>query len=237
MSEFSGIPALHVSCEHGGNEVPPPFAGLFRGHEDLLESHRGYDIGILPFAEHLAAAFAAPLEAARVTRLLVDPNRSAGSRALFSEITRPLTPPELAAIMRDYYAPYRRRVAERVAELLATASPVLHLSVHSFPPVFAGRERSTGIGLLYEPASRGELDFCRRWQEALGRLDPALRVRRNAPYRGTSDSLVKSLRREFGTDRYLGIELEVNQKFPIGPPHIWQALQAAVEQSLRTLLG
>jgi predicted N-formylglutamate amidohydrolase len=236
MPEFSGTPAFLVSCEHGGNQVPPPFAGLFRGHEDLLESHRGYDIGILPLAERLAATFAAPLEA-RVTRLLVDLNRSPGSRTLFSEISRPLPPSERAAILRDYYAPYRQRVAERVTELLTTGSPVLHLSVHSFTPVFAGRERSTELGLLYDPSSRGELVFCRRWRDAFKGLDPSLRVHCNAPYRGTSDSLVKSLRRDFGIDRYFGIELEVNQKFPLGPPRVWQALQVLVERSLRTLLG
>ena len=236
MPEFPGPPALLVSCEHGGNEVPPPFAPLFRGHEDLLESHRGYDIGILPFAERLAAAFAVPLESARVTRLLVDLNRSRGSRTLFSEISRALPQSERDAILRDYYEPYRRRVAESVAVLLSAGSPVLHLSIHSFTPVFAGCERSTEIGLLYDPCRSRERDFCRRWRQTLSRRDPALRVHCNAPYRGTSDSLAKSLRRHFATERSLGIELEVNQKFPLGPSARWRSLQAILESSLRETL-
>ncbi|HKK01180.1 MAG TPA: N-formylglutamate amidohydrolase [Desulfuromonadales bacterium] len=237
MPDSYGAPALVVSCEHGGNQVPHEFAELFRGREKLLESHRGYDIGILPFAERLAGVFAAPFEASSVTRLLVDLNRSPGSRACFSEISRPLAPTERAAILRDYYEPYRRRVTERVAERLAVGSSVLHLSVHSFTPQFDGRTRKTEVGLLYDPAHAGETDFCRRWREVLGRLDPALRVHRNAPYRGTSDSLVKTLRQRFGSDRYLGIELEINQKFPVGPPQLWQDIQSLLEQSLRAFLG
>ena len=36
-------------------------------------------------------------------------------------------------------------------------------------------------------------------------------MRRNYPYRGTSDGQVVELRRRFRDGRYLGIELELNQ--------------------------
>ena len=79
-----------ISCEHGGNRAPPPYRALFAGEEGRLATHRGYDIGILPFARVLARELAAPLHAATVTRLLVDLNRSQRSPSLFSPLTRTL---------------------------------------------------------------------------------------------------------------------------------------------------
>ena len=43
-------PALLLTCEHGGNRIPPRYRTLFQGHRRLLESHRGYDRGALAVA-------------------------------------------------------------------------------------------------------------------------------------------------------------------------------------------
>ena len=56
-----------VTCEHGGNRIPAPYAALFRGHEAILQSHRGYDPGAAALARALAAACAASLVLASVT--------------------------------------------------------------------------------------------------------------------------------------------------------------------------
>jgi predicted N-formylglutamate amidohydrolase len=80
-------PAVIVTCEHGGNHVPPPYRALFRGRERLLASHRGWDPGALTAARELARVLRAPLIFSRVTRLLIDLNRSPGHRALFSAVT------------------------------------------------------------------------------------------------------------------------------------------------------
>ena len=61
---------IFVSCEHASNRVPSPYIHLFTGQEAVLESHRGYDLGILPLAQTLAAEFDSPLiSGADVTRL------------------------------------------------------------------------------------------------------------------------------------------------------------------------
>ena len=49
-----------LSCEHADNVVPDCWRGVFVGHEGLLATHRGYDIGILSFAERLAMPFGLP---------------------------------------------------------------------------------------------------------------------------------------------------------------------------------
>lgn len=221
-----------LSCEHGGHRIPAAYRPLFAGKSELLATHRGYDIGILPFTRFLARELEAPLHAAEVSRLLVDLNRSRRSPTLFSEITRQLPAAERAAILRRYYHPYREAVTRSVAEGLR-GGRVLHLSVHSFTPELRGVVRQADVGLLYDPTRPAEAEFCRRWQAAIVHLDPALRVRRNYPYRGVSDCLVTTLRRHFGGERYLGVEIEVNQKLPQGEPSRWHHMQQVLLDSLR----
>lgn len=223
-----------LSCEHGGHCIPAAYEALFHGQEEMLATHRGYDIGILRLARFLARELGAPLHAAEVSRLLVDLNRSLRSPTLFSELTRQLPAAERAAILRRYYEPYREQVTRSVAEGLQ-GGRVLHLSVHSFTPELRGVVRRADIGLLYDPARPAEAEFCRRWQAAISRLDPDLRVRRNYPYRGVSDCLVTTLRRQFGAERYLGLEIEVNQKLPRGEPGRWRRVRRVLLDSLRAV--
>jgi predicted N-formylglutamate amidohydrolase len=223
-----------LSCEHGGHRIPAAYRPLFAGQAELLATHRGYDIGILPFARSLAKGLDAPLHAAEVSRLLVDLNRSRHSPTLFSEITRHLPVDEREAILRRYYAPYRQAVTQAVANELENGK-VLQLSVHSFTPELHGVVRQTDIGLLYDPARPAEADFCRRWQAVIVRLDPALRVRRNYPYQGASDCLVTTLRRQFAGERYLGLEIEVNQKLLQGVSDRWRQVCRVLLDSLRAV--
>lgn len=226
-----------LSCEHGGNLIPPEYADLFVGHETLLATHRGYDIGILPLARQLARTLNAPLIDAQVSRLLVDLNRSPHSRTLFSEISSALAPPRRAEALQCHYHPYRNRVSTEVQNLVESGHRVVHVSVHSFTPELRGEVRNAEIGLLYDPQRSLERDFCRRWKQALRPLEPALRVRFNYPYRGASDSLVRTLRRRFDADRYLGLELEVNQALSLGDNHRWTLVREALALSLASALG
>ncbi len=202
---------LLMTCEHGGNRVPRRYRALFRGAAAALASHRGHDIGAAVIARQVARRLSAPLRVASVTRLLVDLNRSPGHRRRFSEYVRPADATVRQDITATHYLPYREGVERDIARLAAGGRLVLHLSVHSFTPVLDGVRRNVDIGLLYDPARRHEALLCRRWAALLERMRPDLRIRRNAPYRGTADGLTTYLRRRCPEDRYLGIEVEVNQ--------------------------
>jgi predicted N-formylglutamate amidohydrolase len=208
---------LLLTCEHGGNRVPAAYGALFRGAARTLASHRGHDLGALHAARSLARALDAPLLAATVTRLLVDLNRSRGHPALHSEFTAGLAAEERERIVRRHYDPWRGRVVEAVAAAIARHGCVLHVSVHSFTPVLGGVRRRADLGLLYDPARAAEARFCRRWQAALAGCADGWAVRRNYPYRGTSDGQVVELRRRFGA-RYAGVELEINQALLVPGP-------------------
>ena len=64
-----------------------------------------------------------------------------------------------------------------------------------------------------------------------------LRVRRNYPYRGDADGLTTTLRRRFPWQRYLGIEIEVNQKHVLAGGRDWRALRAHIAGSATEVLA
>lgn len=226
-----------VSCEHGGNGIPVRYRSLFSGHEAVLRTHRGYDLGALPLAKQIAAALSAPLHAATISRLLVDLNRSPRHPKLFSEFTKPLTRHARQEILERYYLPYRTEVEAGAGDAISDGRRVIHLSSHSFTPELDGDVRNADIGLLYDPKRQEEVDLCRRWQAALKEQAPALKVRMNYPYAGSADGLTAALRKRFSPDAYVGIELELNQLHAqSGRPH-WRALCAALILSLRQALG
>jgi predicted N-formylglutamate amidohydrolase len=200
-----------VSCEHGGNRVPAEYQELFRGHEALLETHRGWDPGTAALARDLGRAFGVEPIVADVTRLLVDLNRSAHHPRVFSELSRGLAPAERHALLARHHEPHRARVTDAVATAVGAGNGVVHLGVHSFTPVLDGVERRTDLALLYDPARLAERALAERWCAGLRARLPGVRVRRNHPYRGRADGLTTTLRRRFGADRYLGIEIEVSQ--------------------------
>ena len=232
------VDAVVVTCEHGGNRVPREFRALFVGCERLLASHRGWDPGALELAQRFAKTLRCPLAAATTTRLLVDLNRSVTNRAVFSEVSRRLPAAQRARVLKRHYYPHRATVVEALQAALQRSQVVLHLGVHSFAPVLRGQRRDADIGLLYDPGRSGERDFCRAWRRALAIAAPELRVRMNYPYRGTADGLTTALRGEFGADRYLGVELEVNQRFAArGREATWRRLMAVLLESLKAVLA
>ena len=163
---------LVVSCEHGGNRVPAPYAWLFAGCEQALASHRGWDPGALWLARRLARAFDAPLHATTVTRLLVDTNRSEHHPRLFSSWCAPLSREERNVVLDRHYRAHRSALERRLRKLANAGDSVLHLAVHSFTPRWQGQVRRCDIGLLYDPQRKAE----RAPVSALAKA-PAARVR------------------------------------------------------------
>lgn len=228
--------AFVVSCEHGGNRVPSRYRELFATAQAALDSHRGYDPGALTLARQLARTLAAPLIAATTTRLLVDLNRSPGHPKLHSEWI-PASPPALrAGIRARYYVPYRRRLEELVAGAIGDGQRVVHVSSHSFTPVLDSVVRNADVGILYDPARPGEVALSARWVAALHARAPHLKVRRNYPYTGKSDGFCAWLRRRHDADRYVGIELEVNQRHVAPGRAEWRALRGIIVASLAEAL-
>jgi predicted N-formylglutamate amidohydrolase len=236
---LTAAPRSHLvfTCEHGGREVPRDYAALFSGRDSLLASHRGWDAGALELGRELAAAFGAPLYAATTTRLLVDLNRSIGHRQLFSEITRPLSRARRLEIVESNYRPHRLAIESEIARRIASGSRVIHVASHSFTPTLDGVPRQADVAWLYDPRRHGEGVFAHAWLRALAKLAPGLRLRRNYPYQGRADGLTASLRKHHPDAAYVGIELEVNQRFVDQRGAAWDRLRSMLVDSLEGVLA
>ncbi|MCC5805146.1 MAG: N-formylglutamate amidohydrolase [Opitutales bacterium] len=225
-------PPLVLSCEHATSEVPPAYRDRFAGADDILRSHRGWDPGAYDAALAFRDRFRAPLIAGEATRLLVELNRSLDHARLWSEFTGGLTWVEKERILRRYYRPYRAQIADALRAALAEHPCVLHLSVHSLTPDLDGNRRDHEIALLFDPARPRETALCEAWAAALGRRNDPPRIVFNEPYKGSDDGLTTALRTRFPADRYLGVEIEFNQRDVAGPPAAWRRI---VRRSVETL--
>lgn len=211
-----------ISCEHAVADIPPDFLDDFRSSEAkrALYSHRGFDEGALDVAIFLRESLSIKrrdcFHAGTASRLLIDLNRSETNRALFSDFTRGLPSPAKSRLIAEYHRPYRAGIIEALKSRIAAGKTVMHLSVHSFTPVLNGKVRRPDIALLYDPRRKTEKAFADLWittlkQEATDRGLP-VQIGRNDPYRGTADGCTTAIRRLFSPDRYIGFEIEINQR-------------------------
>ena len=230
-----------ISCEHGGNHIPARLRAAFRGADKVLKTHRGLDIGALELARRLARRLPsgpskAPLHFATTSRLVVDLNRSTNSRTLLSHWTRGLGDETRRWIMAKHYWPYRNDLYADLRRLCARGR-VLHLSIHSFTPRLRGVTRRTDIGVLHDPEIPSEARVAQHLRRELQVACPTLKVHMNLPYRGTTDSFVTWARMGLPADRYLGFELEVNQKFAERSPRKWPQIMDAMIAGILTYVA
>lgn len=201
-----------ISCEHASNAIPEEWAYLFRDGNEVLKSHRGWDPGALPLAKKLAKLLNVQEVVYPFGRLLIEPNRSLHHPKLFSEFTKNLSPSAKQKLIDEFWTPHRNEILKRINSIRGEKS-ALHIGVHTFTPVFDGQVREVDIGLLYDPGREMEKSFCNALRKSLNAQFPDLKIRMNQPYKGSADGLTTSLRKQFTPEEYMGIELEVNQKF------------------------
>lgn len=223
--------SLIISCEHAGNSLPAEYRRFFRNHRGLLNTHRGFDIGAKELAEAFAKQCSSPLFVCAISRLLVDVNRSESNPSLIPLIRNRLNDEERHKLLKEYYFPYRIAVQKEIEKHIKNPKRIVHLSVHSFTPVLNGMKRQADVGLLYDPSRKNEKDFCLKWKIQLRKKQSGITIRQNYPYRGVSDGLVSSLRRIYSEEKYIGIELEVNQKYPIRKDAVWKAMKKYIVET------
>ena len=202
---------LILTCEHAGSEVPQQYQYLFTEAGEVLETHRGYDPGALDLFLQLKV-LSIFYSYQKISRLLVENNRSLNHPQLYSEFTDKLSLEEKNEILENYYYPHRIVVEEEIGTIIAEGEEVLHISVHTFIPQLNGEVRRADIGFLYDPSRKREKAICVNWKKKLQKQDPQLKLRFNYPYLGKSDGFTSHLRKKF-PQNYMGIELEVNQKY------------------------
>lgn len=212
MNSLSQFNNLVLSCEHFTNTIPEEYKSLFLNADKILETHRGWDIGANIILKYLENTYGITPWKGEVSRLLVDLNRSIGHKNLYSEFSKVLSRADRIAILDSYYYPYRDSFESEIIGLNPTKKqPIIHISIHSFTPIWKGLPRNADIGILYDTSHLPEKDFSLIWKKEIVSKYPEFKVRSNFPYLGKSNSFPTELRRKY-KQKYIGIELEVNQK-------------------------
>ncbi|MEQ8424885.1 MAG: N-formylglutamate amidohydrolase, partial [Cyclobacteriaceae bacterium] len=132
-------------------------------------------------------------------------------------------------LIQNPYLSYRQEVESKIEQL---TKPVLHLSIHSFTPTFNEVERKVDIGLLFDPERQRELVFCNRLKESLSELLTGTTILFNEPYRGIDDGFTTHLRGKYDDSSYLGIEIEISQKYTPDLKAIKKALSIAIDRTM-----
>ena len=146
------------------------------------------------------------------SRLLIDCNRSLHNHRCFSTITNNLLNHTKQQIIHEYYLPYRTNIQKYINHCIENKYTVLHLSIHSFTPELNKKIRQADLGFLYNPQRHNEKILAKFWKNKLKKQMPEMRIRLNYPYKGTSDGLTTFIRKNFDYTRYIGLEIEINQK-------------------------
>lgn len=211
-----GARRVIITCEHADNYIPKDFKLLFAGYERELESHLGWDPGAFTVAKLMVKEFKCPIFFQKISRLLVEVNRSVDHPQLFSKYSQKLDTSVKSMLLEKYYYSYRNSVEDKIASLIDEGYEVIHISVHSFTPVLNDIERKVEIGLLFDDQRPAELAFNNQWKDLLQEEIPEFTIMHNVPYHGADDGFTTYLRNKH-TSNYIGVEIEISQMFAETP--------------------
>lgn len=168
-------------CEHAGQAVPEKLEDLGVTH-DILNSHRGWDLGTNALARAVAKRLDAPLILQRYSRLVIDCNRPPSHADSMPSISDSVPIPANTGLNAE-------QAAKRVTEIFQPLDDALNdmfyaaprtaaFSIHSFTPAMNGQDRPWHAGLL----CRADMKTAHTLQDAITVRAPDKTVAINEPY-------------------------------------------------------
>ena len=201
-----GESPLLLVCEHASRFIPEGLSNL--GLDSAAaQSHIAWDPGALRLAEQLSQAFDATLIAQKISRLVYDCNRPPESdQAVRSESeiyqipgNAGLSATQLSERIDYIYKPFRQALADAVN----TRPQTVLVTIHSFTPVYNGKQRAVEVGILHDRDTR----LADAMLKAAAQ-NPAFKVERNAPY-GPDDGVTHTLKEHAVAHGVLNVMIEV----------------------------
>ncbi|GAA3946468.1 N-formylglutamate amidohydrolase [Allohahella marinimesophila] len=194
-------------CEHASNFVPDQYARLGLS-EDVLLSHIAWDPGALEVARHLSEFLDARLVASSVSRLIYDCNRpphahdAMPARSEIHDIPGNvnLSDDDRANRVSGVYQSFEDTLRQTIEHMSGT--PII-ITIHSFTPIYKGKNRTIDIGVLHDDDSRLADAVLQIADQHCERV-----VRRNEPY-GPGDGVTHTLRTHALKARYLNVMIEI----------------------------
>ena len=146
-----------VVCEHASNHIPPRWGDLGLT-EAQRSAHIAWDPGALATARALAERLDAVLVHAPVSRLVYDCNRApdmASAMPPRSEIhdipgNAAVSPAERLARTEAVYLPWTHGLHGLIARRLALGIRPVIVTMHSFTPVYFGKQRRVEFGVIHD---------------------------------------------------------------------------------------
>ncbi|MDX8465194.1 N-formylglutamate amidohydrolase [Mesorhizobium sp. VK23B] len=150
-----------LTCDHASNFLPAEFGTLGLSVEDLSR-HIAWDPGALPVANRMADALDATLVETRISRLVIDCNRPLEAPDLVPPVSETTAIPGNAGLSERQRAarvdlawrPFHDTVAQIIEQRLARGQETRLVSVHSFTPVYKGKNRPWHIGIIHDDDRR-----------------------------------------------------------------------------------
>ncbi len=221
-------------CEHASCHFPDVFGDL--GLDDAVRrSHVAWDPGALTLTRELAKRFDCTLVAGGVSRLLYDCNRPPEAKDAVpakSEIFEipgnvDLSEADRRARVTQIYQPFK----EAVEQVIEVVHPKAIVTVHSFTPVYHGKQRAVEIGILHDRDTRLADSMLSSM------ADGPFVTLRNDPY-GPEHGVTHSLRAYALPNKLPNVMLEVRNDLLAEDgkaAKITDALEAAIAQGMAEL--
>ena len=185
-----------VICDHSSNNIPSEYNNLGVSKKDL-ESHRAYDLGASDVAFELSKLLDCSLVMANFSRLLIDPNRGKDDPTLIPKLSEGKiikgnmnisihkNDKEKNKRILQFYTPYHKQINSFIINSLDNRKIPKILSIHSFTPVWKGKEREIDVGILWDRDDRLSKIFLNSLKN--------IKLGNNEPYSGRlkNDTLYK----------------------------------------------
>lgn len=177
--------AFVLTCEHAGRAIPSSLGDLGLATAEF-DRHIAYDIGAEGLSRAMSALLDAPLIMQRYSRLVVDCNRPFEARDCIPEISDETSVPAnkgLSEVERrqrfaEIHTPLHKAIGTLLDQRKSAAKPTILISVHSFTPRMAGRDREWLVGLL----SNRDRSFAECFMAAFATANPGISIAHNEPY-------------------------------------------------------
>ena len=206
LNEKGSYPALIV-CEHASNYIPSQFHNLGLSNREI-KSHIAWDIGAGEVAMHLSRLFDAPYVTSEVSRLVYDCNRPPDAIDAIPEKSEIYEIPgnkNLGKIERQLrvdqvYKPFKDCIKHALTNFCDIEALI---TIHSFTPVFNGKQRDVQIGILHDEDTRLAdvmLDLAKEHTPYI--------TRRNEPY-NAQDGVTHTLREHGVSNDLVNVMIEI----------------------------